>query len=134
MCKVYRDHFPWPQSSFFDYFVRFTGNNADLGCKNEQTMRSKSVTSRAQTIAVKRRTYDVPIAKNQCRWPIPRLHLTRVVFTPCTLLRVQFGIVFPGGRNKHLHTVQQIATGIREKFDHVVKLRRITPAWLDNRQ
>ncbi len=57
-----------------------------------------------------------------------------MVFAPCTLVARHFNIVFPGWWNKHLHTMEQVATGMCEQFQHVIQLGRITSSFLQDGQ
>src|SRR5260221_14572031 len=134
MFQVDGDHLAWPQSTFFDYLVRITRHDSGFRCQNQQSLRCQCIASRTQSVTVESSADKATIAEAKCRWTIPGLNQTCMVFAPCTLVARHFNIVFPGWWNKHLHTMEQVATGMCEQFQHVIQLGRITSSFLQDGQ
>jgi hypothetical protein len=108
--------------------------HAGLGREQHVAALREDPATRAQAVAVERRTDGAAVGEAHRRRPVPRLHEAGLVGVEVTQVRGQLGVVLPRGRDHHHRRVRERAAGHDEQLHHAVERRRVRQARANDRQ
>ena len=109
LCQVCEQHLPWFETSFKHHIGGLDGQDADLGCHDQQILLCHKVAGRPETVPVQCRTNAAAISECHCGWSVPRFHQRSMILIERAFPGIHRGIRVPGLRDEHRQDVRQRA-------------------------
>ena len=131
--KVDQQHFARLKAPFLDNRLFRNRQHAHLGRHHHKPLIGNIIPRRTQTIPVQRGANLATIRKRDGGRAIPWLHQRGVIFIKGTTLLVHQRVARPCFRDQHHHRVRERVSALHQKFQRIVKTRRIRLAFIGNR-